>query len=64
MLAWVDVRVGPQERLDLQAKLTDARNRHDGAQKVYRIQEARLERYGGAEEVTRLVQARRTDPAV
>ncbi|HJZ93226.1 MAG TPA: HlyD family efflux transporter periplasmic adaptor subunit, partial [Gemmataceae bacterium] len=41
---WLDVRVGPQERLDLLSKLNEARAREQGAREVVRIQRERVER--------------------
>jgi multidrug efflux pump subunit AcrA (membrane-fusion protein) len=43
-LGRVDIRAGPQERLDIQTKLADARARHDGAEEVLKIQRERLDR--------------------
>jgi multidrug efflux pump subunit AcrA (membrane-fusion protein) len=54
VLGRVDIRVGPQERLDLQAKLNDARLNQQGAEDVLKIQRDRagrlqkLSRSGGA----------------
>jgi hypothetical protein len=45
----IDIRAGPQERLDIEAKLTEARAKHDGAEEVLKIQReklARLEKTG------------------
>jgi hypothetical protein len=64
VLGWVDVRVAPQERLDLQLKLTSARSNLQGAERVYKVQQGRLERYGGAEEVARLIRERRAAAGV
>jgi cobalt-zinc-cadmium efflux system membrane fusion protein len=44
VLGWVDVRVGPQERLDLQSKLREARLREQGAEKVLKIKQERADR--------------------
>jgi hypothetical protein len=44
VLGWLDVRFGPQERLDLQAKLTEARLKQAGAEEVLRIQQERADR--------------------
>jgi hypothetical protein len=44
VLGFVDVRVGPQERLDLQAKLRESRLREQGAEKVLTIQQERADR--------------------
>src|SRR5262245_3175740 len=43
-LGWVDVRVGPLERLDLQNKLNEASRRLEVAQKARQVQEERLKR--------------------
>jgi biotin carboxyl carrier protein len=43
-LAWVDVRVGPQEKLDMRGKLAEARARHEGAVESVRVHEARVKR--------------------
>src|SRR5262249_55745584 len=43
-LGILDIRAGPQERLDIQAKLAEARNKQDGAESVVKIQEEKLER--------------------
>jgi hypothetical protein len=50
VLGWLDVRVGPQERLDLQSKLREAQLKELGAEDVLKIQQdraARLEVAGG-----------------
>jgi multidrug efflux pump subunit AcrA (membrane-fusion protein) len=44
VLGRLDVRVGPQERLDLQAKATEARARQQGAEDVQKIQQERVDR--------------------
>src|SRR5262245_35980035 len=44
VLGRLDVRVGPQERLDLQAKLTEARARQQGAEEVQKVQQERVDR--------------------
>jgi multidrug efflux pump subunit AcrA (membrane-fusion protein) len=44
-LGWIDVRVTPQERLDLETKLSDARVKQQGAETVCRIQEERVARF-------------------
>jgi hypothetical protein len=41
----LDIRVGPQERLDIQAKLDDARAKQDGAEDVLKVQQERLDRF-------------------
>lgn len=43
-LGWVDIRVGPAERLDLQAKLDEARQKVKGAKDVLHIQQERADR--------------------
>lgn len=45
MLGHLEIRVGPQDRLDLMAKLTDARMKQEGARKVLDIQQARVKRF-------------------
>src|SRR5215831_10697951 len=54
-LGILDIRAGPQERLDIQAKLAEARNKQDGAESVVKIQEEKLERLlkSGAESLVR-----------
>src|SRR5207253_79927 len=44
VLGWLDIRVGPQERLDLHAKLSEARLKQLGAEEVLKIQQERVER--------------------
>jgi hypothetical protein len=44
VLGWLDVRVGPQERLDLQTKLNEARIKRQGAEDILAIQQQRVER--------------------
>src|SRR5262249_33780985 len=44
VLGRVDVRIGPQERLDLQSKLSEARLRYVGAEDVLRVQQERVNR--------------------
>jgi len=48
VLGWVDIRVSPQERLDLQAKLSEARLKHQGAVKALKIQTERMARLTNA----------------
>jgi hypothetical protein len=43
-LGILDIRVGPQERLDLEAKLKEARLRQQGAGEVEKVQRDRVER--------------------
>jgi biotin carboxyl carrier protein len=42
-LGWVDVRVGPEVRLDFQNKLTDARIRQRGAEEEVKLQQSRVD---------------------
>jgi hypothetical protein len=44
VLAYLEVRLGPQDRLDLQAKLGEAKIRQDGAAKVVQIHKERVKR--------------------
>lgn len=44
ILGWLDIRVGPQERLDLEIKLREARAKQQGAEEVVKIQQERLQR--------------------
>jgi biotin carboxyl carrier protein len=44
-LGWIEVRVSPQERLDLQTKLSDARFKQQGAETIYAIQQERVARF-------------------
>jgi hypothetical protein len=48
VLGWVDVRFGPQERLDLLSKLTDARAKAKGTDDLVRIHQERLDRLQAA----------------
>jgi biotin carboxyl carrier protein len=48
VLGYVDVRFGPQERLDLLSKLTDARAKAKGADDLVRLHQERLDRLQGA----------------
>jgi multidrug efflux pump subunit AcrA (membrane-fusion protein) len=43
LLGCLDIRVGPQEQLDMQAKLHDARLKEKNAEEVFRIQSKKLE---------------------
>jgi hypothetical protein len=45
VLGWLDIRVGPQERLDLEIKLREARAKLHGAEEVFKIQQERLQRF-------------------
>jgi multidrug efflux pump subunit AcrA (membrane-fusion protein) len=56
VLGRVDIRVGPQERLDLQTKLAEARARQRGAEDVLKLQQERADRLrkaSGGEVVSR-----------
>src|SRR5262245_12252165 len=44
VLGRVDVRIGPQERLDLQSKLSEARLRYVGTEDILRVQQERVNR--------------------
>jgi hypothetical protein len=48
VLGWIDVRVGPQERLDLLAKLREAQLKEQGTEEVVKVQQERLDRLGTA----------------
>jgi multidrug efflux pump subunit AcrA (membrane-fusion protein) len=48
LLGWVDVRVGPQERLELQNKLGEAQLRLAGAEETRDIQQTRVKRLKAA----------------
>jgi hypothetical protein len=43
LLGWVDIRVGPQDKLDLQNKLNDAKQKHEEAVKTLKVQQTRLD---------------------
>jgi hypothetical protein len=45
ILGWLDIRVGPQERLDLEIKLREARVKFQGAEEVFKIQQERAQRF-------------------
>jgi RND family efflux transporter MFP subunit len=45
VLGWLDIRVGPQERLDLEMKLREARAKLQGAEEVFKIQQERVARF-------------------
>jgi multidrug efflux pump subunit AcrA (membrane-fusion protein) len=47
-LAWVDIRVEPQVRVDAQAKLAEAQHQEEGAAKTRTILEKRVKRFEGA----------------
>lgn len=44
LLGRLEVRVGPQEKLDWQSKLSEARLKQQGAEEVLKIEQARLDR--------------------
>jgi hypothetical protein len=46
VLGRIDIRAGPTERLDIQAKLAEAEAKLAAAEKVLRIEEERLQRFG------------------
>jgi len=48
VLGCLDIRVGPQERLDMQAKLHEARLKEKSAEEVFRIHQERYERLKAA----------------
>jgi RND family efflux transporter MFP subunit len=49
VLGWLDIRIGPQERLDLEMKLREARARFRGAEEVFNIQHERVTRFQSLE---------------
>jgi hypothetical protein len=56
VLGHIDVRLGPQERLDFQAKLTEARSKLQGVEETLKLHQDRLERlqkFGTADVVSR-----------
>jgi cobalt-zinc-cadmium efflux system membrane fusion protein len=48
VMGCLDIRVGPQEQLDMQAKLHDARLKEKGAEDVFRVEKERLEKLEAA----------------
>jgi hypothetical protein len=48
ILGWLDVRVGPQERLDLTTKLAEARLKAKGADEQVQVHQQRYDRLQGA----------------
>jgi cobalt-zinc-cadmium efflux system membrane fusion protein len=50
VLGWLDVRVGPQERLDLTTRLAEARLKWKGAEEQLRVHQQRYDRLQGAGE--------------
>jgi hypothetical protein len=48
VLGWLDVRVAPQEQLDLTTKLAEARLKQKGAEELVRVQQERYDRLLGA----------------
>jgi RND family efflux transporter MFP subunit len=56
VLGRLEVRIGPQDRLDWQSKLSEARQKEQGAAEVVKIEQARVERFkssGSADIVSR-----------
>jgi RND family efflux transporter MFP subunit len=56
VLGRLEVRVGPQDRLDWQSKLSEARQKEQGAAEIVKIEQARVERFkssGSADIVSR-----------
>jgi RND family efflux transporter MFP subunit len=49
VLGWLDIRVGPQERLDLEMKLREAGAKLQGAEDVFKIQQERVTRFQSLE---------------
>src|SRR5262249_35684910 len=45
VLGWVDIRVGPQERLDLLNKRNEAETKLEGAKRARKIQQDRVDRF-------------------
>jgi hypothetical protein len=45
VLGWVDIRVGPQDRLDLQNKRNEAERKHKGALETLQLKKANLDRF-------------------
>lgn len=59
----IDVRVGPQEKLDLQLKLQEARIKVQGAEKIVAIQQERLDRLEKASSGGQIISQRELDDA-
>jgi hypothetical protein len=56
VLGRIEIRVGPQERLDWQGKLAEARLKQQGAEEILKIEQARIDRFksvGAADIVSR-----------
>jgi hypothetical protein len=54
VLGWVDIRVGPQDRLELQNKLNQAAQTHKGALDTLKIKQAHLSRLENASQTVSL----------
>ncbi len=63
VLGHLDLRIGPQERLDIQLKLTEARLKSQGAEKVVAIQQDRFARLEKASQGGEIVSQRELDDA-
>jgi hypothetical protein len=63
ILGWLEVRLGPQERLDLQTKLNDARIKRQGAEDILAIHHQRVERLKRSS-ASEIVSGRELDEAV
>jgi hypothetical protein len=48
VLGWLDIRVGPQERLDLLTRLNEARFKERGSEELVRLQQERVDRFRAA----------------
>jgi hypothetical protein len=48
VLGWVDIRVAPQDRIDLQNKLNEADQKHKGALDILQLKKAGLDRFEAA----------------
>jgi hypothetical protein len=64
VLGRVDIRVGPQERLDLQNRLTEATVKHRGAEDVLKLQQDRVNRLRKASGSDMIVSQRELDEAL
>jgi biotin carboxyl carrier protein len=63
ILGQVDLRIGPQERLDIQLKFNEARLKAQGAEKVVAIQQERFSRLEKASKGGEIVSQRELDDA-
>lgn len=63
ILGQVDLRIGPQERLDIQLKLNEARLKSQGAEKIAAIQQERFGRLEKASKGGEIVSQRELDDA-